>query len=109
MYIGLVRLVCLVGSFGLSAIGRLDNPHPNETEGENDSSADTDKRGAINIIKAGRRKQWTSMMTGKCERQTGNNITAESQQARGEVQQMHESAPNQKPERSGGRSNSFTQ
>ena len=56
------------------------------------------------------------MMTGKCERQTGgegNNITAESQQARGEghkrVEQMHESAQNQRSEKEGEVSNSFTQ
>ena len=52
------------------------------------------------------------MMTSKCERQTrgeGSYIIAESQQARGEVQQMHESAPNQRPEKWRERSNSFTQ
>ena len=52
------------------------------------------------------------MMTGKSERQTrgeGNNITVESQQARGEVQQMHESAPNHRPEKWRERSTSFTQ
>ena len=94
MYICLVRLACLVGSFGLSAIGGLDNPHPNETDGRERKQEDTDKRRGHNIIKAGRRKK---DLYGKYERQTkgeGHSITAESQQARAEVQQMHESAPN---------------